>query len=94
MSSAPEVRREHDGSTYPVSILALSPDGELRLAGESEWTADDAAHLAVNREFLLQAADAGGPGQLLLELDGPVQPLTIRAADDESRFSLLMPVRA
>jgi len=50
--------------------------------------------VGVNREFLLQAVDAGGPGQLLLDLDGPVQPLTIRSAADDSRFSLLMPVRA
>jgi DNA polymerase III subunit beta len=94
VSSAPEVRREHDGSAYRVAILALNPDGGLRVAEESEWTAGDTAHVAVNREFLLQAADAGGPGQLLLELDGPVQPLTIRATGDDSRFSLLMPVRA
>lgn len=94
VSAAPEVRREHDGSPYPVSILALNPDGDLRVAEESEWTTDDDTHVAVNREFLLQAVDAGGPGQLLLDLDGPVHPLTIRASGDESRFSLLMPVRA
>lgn len=94
VSSAPEVRREHDGSAYRVAILALNPDGGLRVAAEAEWAGDTPAHVAVNREFLLQAVDAGGPGQLLLELDGPVQPLTIRAAGDESRFSLLMPVRA
>ncbi|MFI1991108.1 MerR family transcriptional regulator [Actinoplanes sp. NPDC020271] len=94
LSSAPEVRREHDGTAYPVAILALSPEGGLRVAEESEWTADSTAHVAVNREFLLQAVDAGGTGQLLLELDGPVRPLTIRAGGDESRFSVLMPVRA
>ncbi|GIE83781.1 DNA polymerase III subunit beta family protein [Actinoplanes regularis] len=94
VSDAPEVRREHEGTTYPVSILAVDPAGGLRAAGESEWSADSDAHIAVNREFLLQAVDAGGPGQLLLELDGPVQPLTIRVAGDESRFSILMPVRA
>ncbi|BCY14870.1 MerR family transcriptional regulator [Actinoplanes sp. L3-i22] len=94
VSAAPEVRREQDGSAYPVAILAPDPAGGLRVAAESEWSADTATHVAVNREFLLQAVDAGGPGQLLLELDGPVQPLTIRIAGDESRFSLLMPVRA
>jgi DNA polymerase-3 subunit beta len=94
VSAAPEVRREEDGSAYPVSILAPDPAGGLRVAPESEWAADTATHVAVNREFLLQAVDAGGPGQLLLELDGPVKPLTIRIAGDESRFSLLMPVRA
>ncbi|AEV88514.1 MerR family transcriptional regulator [Actinoplanes sp. SE50] len=93
LADAPEVHREHDGATYPVTILAEDPDGGLRLAAESEWSTDAGRHVAVNREFLLQAADAGGPGQLLLELDGPVRPLIIRSAADESRFSLLMPVR-
>ncbi|GAA4592957.1 DNA-binding transcriptional MerR regulator [Actinoplanes octamycinicus] len=94
VTGAPEVRREHEGADYPVTILAVAPGGELRLADEGEWTAGGDAHVAVNREFLLQAVDAGGPGQLLLDLDGPVQPLTIRSAADDSRFSLLMPVRA
>ncbi|GAA2682613.1 DNA polymerase III subunit beta family protein [Actinoplanes palleronii] len=94
LTGAPEVRREHDGAVYPVAILALDPDGGLRLAAEDEWAADAGTHVAVNREFLLQAVDAGGPGQLQLDLDGPVQPLTIRIAGDDSRFSLLMPVRA
>jgi DNA polymerase-3 subunit beta len=94
VAAAPEVRREHEGATYPVTILALDPAGGLRVAAEHEWTADGTAHVAVNREFLLQAVDAGGPGQLLLDLDGPVHPLTIRIAGDDSRFSLLMPVRA
>ncbi|TWG25712.1 MerR family transcriptional regulator [Actinoplanes teichomyceticus] len=94
VSGGPEVRREHDGAQYPVTVLAPDPSGGLRVAAESEWAADAAAHVAVNREFLLQAVDAGGPGQLLLDLDGPVQPLTIRSAADDSRLSLLMPVRA
>ncbi|MEV6347794.1 MerR family transcriptional regulator [Actinoplanes sp. NPDC051851] len=94
LAAAPEVRREHDGTAYAVSILALDPSGDLRLAGESEWTADAEAHTAVNREFLLEALDAGGTGQLLLELDGPVRPLMIRIPGDDSRLSLLMPIRS
>jgi DNA polymerase-3 subunit beta len=47
----------------------------------------------VNREFLLEAIDAGGPGQLVLELDGPLKPLAVRLPGDDTRFSLLMPVR-
>jgi DNA polymerase-3 subunit beta len=85
--------REHQGSQYPVSILAPDPAGGLRLAGESEWAADAEAHVAVNREFLLQALAAGGTGQLVLELDGPIKPLAVRVPGDESRFSILMPVR-
>jgi len=46
--------------------------------------------VGVNREFLLQAVDAGGGGQLVLSLDGPVAPLVLRS---ERSTSLLMPVR-
>jgi hypothetical protein len=63
----------------------------VRLVPEGEW--DAAAHVAVNREFLLQALDAGGAGQLLLELDGAIKPLAVRVPGNDSRFSILMPVR-
>lgn len=55
-------------------------------------TLDD-AQVVVNREFLLQALDAGAAGQLVLELDGPIKPLAVRVPGDDSRFSILMPVR-
>ncbi|MFF0374947.1 DNA polymerase III subunit beta family protein [Actinoplanes missouriensis] len=93
LAAAPVVPREHDGQPYPVSVLGLDPAGSLRLGTEGEWEADRDAHVAVNREFLLQALDAGGPGQLVLELDGPLRPLAVRVAGDDTRFSLLMPVR-
>ncbi|MEU4559754.1 MerR family transcriptional regulator [Actinoplanes sp. NPDC023936] len=93
LAAAPVVPKEHDGHPYPVSILGLDRAGSLRLVTEGEWEADQDAHVAVNREFLLQALDAGGPGQLVLELDGPLRPLAVRVPGDESRFSLLMPVR-
>lgn len=47
----------------------------------------------MNREFLLEALDAGGRGQLVLDLDGPIRPLLLRQPDDERSFSLLMPIR-
>ena len=93
LTAAPVVSREHEGSTYPVSVLGLDPSGSLRVVAESEWEAEADALVAVNREFLLQALDAGGPGQLELALDGPVQPLVLRVPGDDSRFSMLMPVR-
>ncbi|MFC7527843.1 MerR family transcriptional regulator [Actinoplanes sp. GCM10030250] len=93
LAAAPVVAREHEGMAYPVSILGLDPAGGLRLVAEGDWQADGDAHVAVNREFLLQALDAGGSGQLVLELDGPVRPLAVRVPGDESRFSILMPVR-
>ncbi len=92
IAAGPEVWREHDGASYPVSVLGVDPTGSLRVAAEAEWAADAAAHVAVNREVLLQALDAGGAGQLVLELDGPIRPLAVRAPDAD-RFSLLMPVR-
>jgi len=82
-------RFEHDGRAYEITLLGLDPAGSLRLAVESEWSEQ---HVAVNREFLLQALDAGGAGQLVLELDGPIHPLAVRVPG-ESRFSILMPVR-
>jgi hypothetical protein len=39
----------------------------------------------------LRALDAGGAGQLMLELDGPIKPLAVRTPNAD-RFSLLMPV--
>jgi DNA-binding transcriptional MerR regulator len=93
VAAAPAPSREHAGSAYEISVLGVGPAGSLRLAAESEWVADADAHVAVNREFLLQALDAGGAGQLVLELDGPIKPLAVRVPGDGSRFSILMPVR-
>jgi DNA-binding transcriptional MerR regulator len=92
LAAQPELLREHDGSSYPVSVLGVDPAGALRVAAAADWAADADAHVAVNREFLLQALDAGGAGQLVLELDGPIRPLAVRAPGHD-RFSLLMPVR-
>jgi DNA polymerase-3 subunit beta len=93
VTAAAPVRREHGGAPYQISILTVGPTGLLGVAAEGEWAADEAAHVAVNREFLLEALDAGGAGQLVLELDGPIKPLAVRPAGDARRFSILMPVR-
>ena len=53
----------------------------------------DGSPVGVDPVFLLQALDAGGSDRLVLELDGPLSPLTIRPAEDDGAFSLLMPVR-
>jgi DNA polymerase-3 subunit beta len=90
VAAAPLLTREHDGTAYEVAILEPGPAGGVRLVGEGEW-ADE--HVAVNREFLLQALDASAAGQLVLELDGPIRPLAVRVPDDSERFSILMPVR-
>ena len=93
VAAASPVTREHDGAAYEVLILGPDPVEGVRLVPESEWAAGAAAQVAVNREFLLQALDAGGAGQLVLELDGPIKPLAVRVPGDDSRFSILMPVR-
>lgn len=72
--------REQDGQEFAVIVLGLD-GGAVTVVEEG---------VAVNREFLLEAVDAGGGGQLLLELDGPTAPLAIRT---ERSVSLLMPVR-
>lgn len=93
VAAAPSTRREHEGTPYEILILGIDPAGSVRLVGESEWAADAASQVAVRREFLLQALDAGAAGQLVLELDGPIKPLAFRVPGDDSRFSILMPVR-
>jgi DNA polymerase-3 subunit beta len=93
VAAAPATIREHDGTAYEVAVLGLDPAGSVRLVAEGEWAADAASHVAVHREFFLQALDAGAAGQLVLELDGPIKPLAVRVPGDDSRFSILMPVR-
>jgi DNA polymerase III subunit beta len=93
VSAAAVVTRAHEGTTYPVVALGLDPAGSVRVAAESEWATATAEHVGVQREFLLEALAAGGAGQLVLELDGPIKPLAFRVPGDDSRFSILMPVR-
>jgi DNA-binding transcriptional MerR regulator len=90
VAAAPTTTREHEGMAYEVTLLALDSAGSVQPVAVSEWSDE---HVAVNREFLLQALDAGGAGQLVLELDGPIHPLAVRVPG-ESRYSILMPVRA
>ncbi|WP_218601976.1 hypothetical protein [Pseudonocardia abyssalis] len=64
-------------------MLSVDPAGRLVVGTGSDG-------VGLNAEFLLEAVDAGGAGQLRLELDGPLAPVAIRSAES---FSLLMPVR-
>lgn len=54
----------------------------------------DGSVVGVDPAFVLQALDAGRSDRLVLALDGPLSPLTIRPAADDGAFSLLMPVDA
>ncbi|MFC7546110.1 MerR family transcriptional regulator [Plantactinospora sp. GCM10030261] len=90
--AAPTVVREHDGVPREIVVLTVDPAGAVRLAGTEAVTGTD-PYVGLDREFLLDALDAGAGGQLVLELDGPIRPLAVRSPDDDRRFSVLMPVR-
>jgi DNA-binding transcriptional MerR regulator len=77
------MRRETDGVRFEVAVLGPDADGGVTVDPEG-------GGVGVNRAFLLEALDAGGEGQLLLSLDGPISPLVIRSPRS---VSLLMPVR-
>jgi len=77
------LRRDEDGTEIQLTVLAPGPDGITVGAGDDPG-------IAVDREFLLEALDGLGPGQLVLSLDGPIAPIVIRSP---RAVSLLMPVR-
>ncbi|MEH0971756.1 MerR family DNA-binding transcriptional regulator [Micromonospora sp. CPCC 205546] len=93
-ADAPVVTRRHDGA--PLAVTVLGPDGRggVRLLGADELTGqEDTFRIGVNGGYLLQALDAAGRGQLLLESDGPIAPLAVRRPDDADAFSILMPIQ-
>lgn len=85
--------RDSDGTGYRLSLLTVSPDGVTVAADLAGTDGPDELRLGVNREFLLEALAAGRGEQLMLELDGPIGPLTIRNPELPDSYSLLMPVR-
>ncbi|MEH0985264.1 DNA polymerase III subunit beta family protein [Micromonospora sp. CPCC 205556] len=91
---APTVTREYNGAPLAVTVLGLDDRDGLRLLGPDDLAADPGElRIGVNGGFLLDALDAAGGSQLLLELDGPIAPLAIRRPHDEDAFSILMPIR-
>ncbi|MFY1595637.1 MerR family transcriptional regulator [Micromonospora sp. WMMD737] len=93
-ADAPVVTRRHDGLPLPVTVLGPDGRGGVRLLGADELAGEsDAFRVGVNGGYLLEALDAAGRGQLLLELDGPIAPLAVRRPDDAEAFSVLMPIR-
>lgn len=84
------VVREQDGVVCDLSVLKVTAEGEVTVYEDGN---DDQAHVAVNREYLLQALTAGARDQLMLDFGAPTAPLAIRRTDTDEAFSLLMPVR-
>ncbi|GAA1970993.1 MerR family transcriptional regulator [Kitasatospora viridis] len=81
-----------------LTVLEVGAGGAVRVVdgepGEPGEQAEQELRIAVNREYLLQALDAGPAGQLALEPAGSLGPLAIRSASGEAgHFSVLMPVR-
>ncbi|HEU4676330.1 MAG TPA: MerR family transcriptional regulator [Motilibacteraceae bacterium] len=89
VAAAPGERREReqDGAEYELVVLWVGEDG-VQVGPTGTGT-----ELAVNREFLLEALDAPGHGQLVLGLDDPHTPLALRLPAAERPAALLMPVR-
>jgi DNA-binding transcriptional MerR regulator len=89
--------REQDGERYDLTVLILDADGVLSVVSDPEADlrpgSGPGTVIGVNREFLLQALNAGTGGQLLLELDGPIAPLALRDPRRADYLSLLMPTR-
>ncbi|MFB9318221.1 DNA polymerase III subunit beta family protein [Cryptosporangium minutisporangium] len=93
VSGAPRVVHSYEGVDHELAVLAVDAEGRIDVVGAEEWRAGQDRHVAVNREFLLEALSAVSEGQLVLELDGPIRPLAVRRPADDRAYSLLMPVK-
>jgi DNA polymerase-3 subunit beta len=85
--STETLTRDNDGIAYDVSRLSVTANGVY--VGTSDDP--DALVIGVNRDFLLQALEAGD--QLTLGLDDPIAPLAIRIPERHGLLCILMPVR-
>ncbi|SCL60513.1 DNA polymerase III beta subunit, C-terminal domain [Micromonospora yangpuensis] len=93
LHAVPVVVREHDGVAHPLTVLGVDAHDGLRPLTPAEASvADGELRIGVNKGYLLDALDAAGDAQLVLELDGPVTPLAIRRPTRPGTFSVLMPI--
>lgn len=83
------VRCGEDGAS-DLSVLRVEDGGTVTLCADGDA---DPNRVAVNRRFLLDALVAGARDRLVLEFGTPTAPIAIRRPDDETTFSILMPVR-
>jgi len=74
----------------PRRTVPQGPDGAAETASVLSF---GPVEMGVNREFLLEALDAGAAGQLVLELDGPIAPLALRDPSRPGDVTMLMPIR-
>ncbi|MFD8028490.1 MerR family transcriptional regulator [Streptomyces sp. NPDC059717] len=82
--------REQGAASHDLSVLKVAHDGSVVICDDGD---DDQNHIAVNREFLLDALAAAGGDQVILEFGVPTAPIAIRLPGDQATFSILMPVR-
>ncbi|MFF4328494.1 MerR family transcriptional regulator [Streptomyces sp. NPDC001591] len=90
LENGPVVTGEaHDGSPCALSLLTVT-GADAAVCEDGEAAPD---RVAVNRAYLLEALTAAATNRLLLELGTPTAPLAVRHPENETTFSLLMPVR-
>ncbi|WP_209313861.1 MerR family transcriptional regulator [Blastococcus sp. TF02A_35] len=83
-------RFRDDLAAAPTRSVPTGPDGAEETATVLTL---GPVEVGVNREFLLQALEAEGAGQLVLDLDGPLAPLAIHDPRRPGDVSLVMPIR-
>ncbi|HLS25986.1 MAG TPA: MerR family transcriptional regulator [Beutenbergiaceae bacterium] len=71
--------------------LGVRADGALTLSAESNKTGEH--DVVLNAQFLTEAVQTATPGQLQLDLAGPIGPLAIRNAEAIDSFAIIMPIR-
>jgi DNA polymerase-3 subunit beta len=81
------VRSTPADTDHEISVLCAN-GGSIEVLDH-----DRADAIAFNRDFLLEALDAGAAEQLVLALDGPIAPLAIINPESLDVLSLLMPTR-
>lgn len=90
--AAPTVSCDYGGEPREVTVLGLDDQGGLRLLPTADLSSDT-LRVGVDGGYLLDALNAAGAPQLVLELDGPIAPLAVRRPDDADTYSMLMPIR-
>lgn len=70
--------------------LGVNPEGTVALSAAAS---DEHHGVTLDGQFLTQALQSAGPGQLQLDLAGPIAPLAVRRAEQPDSFGIIMPIR-